>query len=201
MSSIADPVYQLFGDQRAPDQSLVRDNFARWFGKSMVTGKNGLPLTVHHGTHAQFDQFNMGCALDGAHFFTEDEDHACSFGPVKSYYLKLENPMEIHQDDLEFEWDKVHPSGEQDERNLLPRNFVEIFVQRAKEDGHDGLVIREMGDRDIQTDMWLPFTPQQIKATDNSGLFDPESPKFADELPTQVDVDTHEVRERVRMVV
>ncbi len=54
--------------------------------------------------------------------------------------------MEIDQDALEAARDAEHPDGEQDDRNLLPRDVVGQFVDEAKARRHDGLVIREMGD-------------------------------------------------------
>lgn len=135
-------------------------------GASVVTstGKaGGLPMVVYHGTNAKFSTFDMAKSRDGAHFFVANESHAASFGEVKAYLLKIENPLEISQDDLDEEWDKEHPGGEQDERCLLPRDFVHLFVKRAHMLGHDGLIIRQMGDRDIQADMYLPLSPDQIQ--------------------------------------
>ena len=143
---------------------LEIDEFADWFGSSKTVDIDGVPLLLHHGTHGDFATFDMKMARDGAHFFTPDETHAASFGPPKSYYVKLENPMEISQDDLDSAWDKEHPDGDQDHRTLLPRDFVGDFVRLAKSLGHDGLVIRQMGDRDIQSDMYLPFASDQIVA-------------------------------------
>lgn len=125
--------------------------------------KSVTPILLYHGTHAKFDSFDMSKSRDGAHFFTDNESHAASFGVVRAYAVKMSNPMEIDQDALDAAWDRAHPDGEQDDRCLLPRDFVSDFVKQAKEAGHDGLIIREMGDRDIQADMFLPFTPEQIK--------------------------------------
>lgn len=173
----------IFGDRPGPSGTVVSQNFVKWFGKSIAVDPVGSPLVVHHGSFAKFDSFNMKCSGDGAHFFTTDESHACTFGPSRSFFIKVENPMEITQDDLDLEWDKEHPDGEQDDRCLLPRDFVALFVDRAKAAGHDSLIVRDMGDREIETDMWLPFTPQQIKSTENAGAFDIHSPNFTDYHP------------------
>lgn len=139
------------------------------------TQKTEIPLILHHGTNAKFDSFDMTKSRDGAHFFTENESHAASFGVVRAYAVKMTNPMEIDQDALDAAWDKAHPDGEQDDRFLLPRDFVGDFVTQAKEAGHDGLIIREMGDRDIQADMFLPFTPEQIKLASEVESIDHEA--------------------------
>ena len=147
--------------------------FEKWFGASKVVDAAGAPLVVYHGTPSKFTVFNMASSLDGAHFFVADKDHASSFGQPADYYVSITNPMEISQDDLDAAWDVEHPEGNQDDRYLLPRNFVGAFVAKAKLAGHDGLIIRQMGDRDIEADMFLPFFAQQIKSADNNyGEFD-----------------------------
>ncbi|CAB4165374.1 hypothetical protein UFOVP821_44, partial [uncultured Caudovirales phage] len=135
---------------------------------SKVVDNQGNPLTVYHGTKsaAGITTFDMSKAADGAHFFTPNQAHAETFGKTSAYRLDIQNPMEITQDDLEKAWDAEHPDGEQDDRNLLPRDFVAAFVEKAKAAGHDGLIIRGMADRDITSDMYLPFTPEQIKPAD-----------------------------------
>jgi hypothetical protein len=151
--------------------------FQQWFGDSKVVDDAGQPLVVYHGTANKFTSFNMAASLDGAHFFVADKDHATFFGAPADYYVSITNPMEISQNDLEEAWDAEHPDGDQDGRYLLPRNFVGAFVAKAKLAGHDGLIIRQMGDLDIEADMFLPFSPQQIKSADkNNGDFDKHNP-------------------------
>lgn len=128
-------------------------------------------IQLYHGTWATFDAFDMDKAKDGAHFFTDNQEHAASFGAARAYLVDIQNPMEIGQDDLDAEWDKNHPNGEQDERCLLPRDFVSVFVQRAKDAGHDALIVRQMGDRDIQADMYLPFKPEQIQPAQDEEVY------------------------------
>lgn len=128
-------------------------------------------IQLYHGTWATFDAFDMAKAKDGAHFFTDNQQHAASFGAARAYLVDIQNPMEIGQDDLEAEWDKAHPDGEQDERYLLPRDFVGVFVQRAKDAGHDALIVRQMGDREIQADMYLPFKPDQIQPAQDEEVY------------------------------
>lgn len=158
-------------------EAVSTPEFGAWFDKSKVVGSDGEPLQVYHGTHADFNAFDFDKALDGAHWFTPMESHAASFGPAKGFYISLQNPMVIDQDDLYAAWDVEHPDGQQDDRSLLPRDFVDQFVAKAKAGGYDGLIIREMGDRDIESDMYLPFAAGQIKsASDNVGSFDASNP-------------------------
>lgn len=135
-----------------------------------VKTANSINVLVYHGTYSKFDNFDMTKAKDGAHFFTHDQSHAESFGPAKAYIVSIQSAMEIDQNSLDEAWDREHPEGDQDHRYLLPRDFVEVFVVRAKAAGHDGLIIRDMGDRDIQTDMYLPFEPHQIKLATQSQI-------------------------------
>jgi hypothetical protein len=155
--------------------------FKAWFRNSVVVSEDGAPVSLFHGTRERFDVFDMSQAKDGAHFFTPLEEHAAFFGPTREFFIRIENPKIISQAALETAWDAEHPNGEQDERSLLPRDFVQSFVQAAKKAGHDGLIIDDMGDLDYCVRVYLPFAPNQIKsATENLGLFDDECPDVTD---------------------
>ena len=126
----------------------------------------GKSVIVYHGTKVAFDKFDFDKAADGAHFFTPIKEHAEHFGKASAYRVVINNPLIITQDDLEAEWDKEHPDGEQDDRDLLPRDFVDEFVLQAKAKGHDGLIIERFADLDFQTTVYLPFSPEQIHNAD-----------------------------------
>lgn len=40
------------------NESILNDNFWKWFGDSKVVDSNGNPLVVYHGTNKKFDSFN-----------------------------------------------------------------------------------------------------------------------------------------------
>lgn len=144
------------------EKSAAPECVAAWSDSGrLLRDEVGLPLVVFHGSRAKFDAFDMMLAKDGGHWFTPDAAHAASFGPVRAFHLSMSSPLVIDQDDLDAAWDREHPDGDQDERGLLPRDFVGDFVERAKSLGHDGLVIRDMGDRDISADMYLIFEASQ----------------------------------------
>lgn len=151
------------GMQKQTKKEVTPQEFGEWLDSSLATTSAGRPISLFHGTHSKFDEFDFEVAGDGAHWFTPMESHAASFGPVSEFFLSIKNPMVITQTDLEDAWDVEHPDGDQDERSLLPRDFVGDFVKKAKELGHDSLIIRDMGDRDIESDMFLPFRPDQIR--------------------------------------
>jgi len=170
----------------APDGTGKLQNFKSWFGESVVV-EDAAPIIVYHGSHSTFDEFDMSRARDGAHFFTKDLEHAASFGKPGAFLLSIRDPLIIAEDDLLAAWDKEHPNGLQDDRNLLPRDFIVDFVKIAKESGRDGLIILDMGDRDISTDMYLPFSPSQIKSADkNNGLYDRDCADFTDRKSSRV---------------
>ena len=140
------------------------NQFRQWFHGSFAANQQGKPISLFHGAKVDFNEFDFAKARDGAHWFTPIESHAAFFGPhLKEFFVVIRNPMVIDQDDLDGAWDKAHPDGEQDDRYLLPRDFVGEFVERAKSLGHDGLIILEMGDLDEQPDMYLPFAADQIR--------------------------------------
>lgn len=126
----------------------------------------GEPLLVYHGTHAEFTEFNMRKALDGAHFFTPNIRHAEHFGNAYPFFIFMKNPMEISQGDLETRWDRdaVDISGQPDNGDMLPRDYISEFVEEAQSKRHDGLIIRGFADLEFAEDVFLPFSPGQIKS-------------------------------------
>jgi len=128
--------------------------------------ETGKPFSVvaHHGSWHDFNGLDFAKARDGAHWFTTDESHALSFGPrLTTAELSFKNPLVITEtDDLYSAWDREHPEGEQDDRGLLPRDFVSDFVDKAKAEGRDGLIIRDFGDRDVIITAYLPFSNDAI---------------------------------------
>jgi hypothetical protein len=162
---IGSDVFVAFEASQILEPTLIRAELDQ-ARDATVKSSDGQPLVLFHGSKQEFDTFDFTLAKDGAHWFVADAHHAASFGVAKAFYLTISNPMEISQDTLDEAWNAAHPEGEQDDRCLLPRDFVEQFVVQAKAAGHDGLIIRDMGDRDIEADMYLPFTAAQIRSAD-----------------------------------
>lgn len=143
---------------------------------------------VFHGTSSRFNSFDMSKGYDGAHFFSESEDHAAFFGEAGSYFLKEENPMRITEADLEAAQDRAYPDGNEtgDWGDSLPRDFVSEFVEKAKAGGHDSLAIKDMADLDGESTVHLPLKPNQIKLSDpvtydDDGNVVPLSKRFSPE--------------------
>lgn len=83
-----------------------QNNFAKWFGKSKTVDENGKPLTLYHGTRADFESFESKTGM--MHFGTKEaaedllsnrrDDKGKHIRPV---YLRLENPLTVK--DVGFE--------------------------------------------------------------------------------------------------
>lgn len=101
----------------------------------------------------------------GDEYFAPDNRKAKG-GRVYKVYLSIQNPL-------------VHVQEKPDYRDAL---FSEL-VERAKKEGHDGLIIRNTLDTALtpeveieSMDVFIAFRPEQIKsATNNSGAFNPNS--------------------------
>lgn len=86
MKSGSRSIEAVFGDRLAPDGSLVRENFARWFANSKVVDQDMNPLEVYHGTDKTFSHFDLtksGQKDTGwygvGHYMTVDPDAASAY--------------------------------------------------------------------------------------------------------------------------
>lgn len=148
--------------------------FKRWFGDwqnhpedaSKVVNDDGTPKVVYHGTNADFTVFESD---NGTYWFSESEDYAEAMaeerggdGKVMSVYLDMKNPY----------YAKLEPGKFTDPTYEAP------IIRAAKEGGHDGIIIENDTDSDIESEtFYVVFSPTQIKsATDNIGTFDRNNP-------------------------
>ena len=148
--------------------------FMRWFGDwqnhpedaSKVVNDDGTPKVVYHGTNADFTVFESD---NGTYWFSESEDYAEAMaedrggdGKVMSVYLDMKNPY----------YAKLEPGKFTDPTYEAP------IIRAAKEGGHDGIIIENDTDSDIESEtFYVVFSPTQIKsATDNIGTFDRNNP-------------------------
>lgn len=161
------------------DQTTTTE-FRRWFGDSKVVDVEGKPLVVYHGTADEFDEFsasNYG-GIEGGIFFTVDKVTADNFAVsasetvgadprVLAVYLAISNPKKI--DASEIMDDGCHSF-----------NHEFAAVDRARREGHDGLLIRNVPEHDGRVaNQFVVFRPEQIKsAIGNRGTFDPSDPNI-----------------------
>lgn len=176
----------------SPSAITDTPEFRRWFADSKVVDESGNPLVVYHGTRSRFEAFEVAPTgarrtydidADRGFFFSSSRQVAQTYaadtsrserlasrlgrgGRVEGVYLQIQNPMEM---------DMRH--GEYD-----ARVFADT-IDAAKEAGHDGVVFRNVWDDGFRdsgeaSDVWVAFRPQQIKAVDNRGSFDPEDARM-----------------------
>lgn len=148
--------------------------FQEWFGDSRAVDDSGAPLVVYHGTRGDFDTFDptrQGQSDFGASgrgfYFSQDAGTANVYATLAAgagspnivpAYVRLTNPLELGA--------------------MLPQDEAQsrVLTERAKEAGHDGIVVRGA---DGVLDEIVVFEPTQIKsATGNRGTFDANDPNI-----------------------
>ena len=160
----------------------------------VVEGFHGSPdarWAREHGIFQGSDE-RFGMPSDGsdrAFWFASDRGMARSYADdrrawdyqnaeagVLHNYVRLDNPLVV--DGRGQEW-----------RQAQQRGRTSDVIQQAREDGHDGVVIRNVRDnyqdntRARPAVTYVVFDPRQIKsATDNSGAFDPDSPSILESV-------------------
>ena len=92
-------------------------NFKKWFGdwenspetSSKVVDENGLPLVVHHGTDADFNEFSskfigqLGTQHGQGFYFTSNKKFAGNFGKnIKSFFLNIRKPLSTNELTLSY---------------------------------------------------------------------------------------------------
>ena len=146
------------------DQSNLNDNFWKWFGNSKVV-YNGKPLIVYHGSHNDFEEFNKYT------FFTDDYMNADGYAGgeyVYEVYLSIKNPLIV--DCHNRKWDDIDsPYG----------TTTQGIVGNVDEDKYDGVIFINIKDSWIDdvdyqdpSTVYVTFSPNQIKSTDNDGSWD-----------------------------
>lgn len=147
-------------------QSAVESpEFRAWFGDSKVVDAAGKPLTVYHGTNADFVEFKETGKTDaGWHgpgfYFYPKEQWARGYGKnVMPVYVSLKNPAIRRTADA-------------------ANSAEEAATLRAELEsaGHDGVMVY---DEDGTLADIVVFRPEQIKsATSNRGTYDPNDPSI-----------------------
>lgn len=84
------PLGRVMPSKRRPDPQTDTPEFKRWFGGSKVVSPDGAPLTVYHGSTADFNEFSVGelGKTTGANsakqgfFFTNDPNVASGYATI-----------------------------------------------------------------------------------------------------------------------
>ena len=186
--------------------------FYNWFGDSKAVDKDGAPLVVYHGSpDARFvnedgifatmkdrmlkygatPESKRAADRERGFFFTTSRAVAKTYAdPHRSFdyqnaeesviptYLSIKNPLEF--DATGLHWREAQKQISKDD-----------FIARAKDAGHDGVVIRNVrdsydsmrGGKDPLSDVYVAFKSEQIKhAEKNNGNFDPSDPSILHDL-------------------
>ncbi len=138
----------------------------------------------------------------------EASDHIRTYRtPEEKRWLEISSAIdEKYAYELEYEPENV-PEEVTRERNAAHRQFEEHFMEnrqlyrKAKRQpfGYDGIIVKNVldmtaaavGEEEAEagyspyTTVYVTFKPEQIKAVDNEGTFDPDDPKFRKSLPTR----------------
>lgn len=140
--------------------------FDAWFAGSKILSDAGQPLVLYHGTDKNFTSF------EGSEIFFADSEYAArQYGKnVMPVYLNMTNPLVVD----------YYGNGDND---------IEFDIEQAREDGHDGLIVRRAFDGRLVFDQYVAFDPNQIKlalAAGNSVIPQPAvEPKVKTATDTQ----------------
>lgn len=131
-------------------------SFKKWFAGSKVVDAAGQPLTVLHGTSAQFDHFDfalIGNPEEGGPFFTDNRDIAQDYGSrIIEVYLSIKNPYRLTY----RRWlNEVGP----DVTTLRQRGFDGFHIEDFSSNAHDS----DADDNPDVGQVFVPFSPDQIR--------------------------------------
>lgn len=103
--------------------------------KTKVVGKDGKPLTLYHGSNAQFDAFNVD--EERGVFLTNDREAAATYGTPRPMHVLMVNPMEVDAEGRDWQ-EGFYVDGELTDRDTV--------MEAARSEGRDGLIIRNTMD-------------------------------------------------------
>ena len=184
------------GEERMQRAQQETPEFKNWFGNSKVVDAEGKPLTVYHGTDADFTSFRQ--AKEGTFgkgiYVTPNPETASGYaassaggdkrgkgGNVMPLYASLKNPIEVVDDGIHGPVEVLKKLGYTSDKafNMWEKaleskgNLTGQIQKRAQFYGHDGIMTRYPDGRIREI---VLFNPTQIKsATANRGTFSPES--------------------------
>jgi hypothetical protein len=171
-----------------PSEAERAANFRAWLGASRAVDAQGRPLTLYHGTMADFDAFDFTrlgeasehpTAMLGAFFSTNPETAAhWAWDPeaganLMPVHLAIERPLELSGEVFRT------LAADESLRALRPR--VEALRAQLRAGGHDGIHVRAISgasgaDIEFAGDLWIATSPHQIKsAIGNVGTYDPDN--------------------------
>ena len=163
MKFISTTIHEYLIEQHENENNL-NNNFKKWFNGSKVTF-NGKPLVVYHGSPDEFEEFMYDT------YFTEDYFNAVGYsddGIVYEVYLSIKKPLII--DCQNKKWDELEtPYGSSTQEvvgNVDKNKYDGIIFINIKDAWFDDAEYQDAGT------VYVTFSPNQIKSTDNDGSWD-----------------------------
>lgn len=149
------------GDPDAPGiavrQTPEAENFNAWFAGSKVSGADGAPVRVFHGTKKDFDTFDtLGGVSPGA-WFSADKQAAEAFGPAREVYLSIKKPGTLK--DLA---EARKTAAVKFDPQTQGREFNQEVVRVLEDAGFDGIhskASKGAGGEEV----WVALRPEQIR--------------------------------------
>jgi len=146
------------------NQNIIKNNnFKKWFGKSKIVDKKGLPLIVYSGSRTEFnvyDKSKINRIMFGIGFyFTANRSYAAKYGSVRDFYLRIEKPFYTHNF---IEWFNKYISKEKVTFVLGYWSKYKNEIQKEMEkQGYDGVI---SGDFNDPNNVIVAFDSNQIKS-------------------------------------
>jgi hypothetical protein len=181
------------------DAATREANFKKWFGESKVVDAEGKPLTVYHGSNADFEAFDP--AFKGSqtanptsfwgHFFSKNTDEASRYtndfgkkmgGSVYPSNVSIKNPYVMPYgefDGLATTNVKLNAQGGTPKENYYKTlDILKGKLDDIKAAGHDGIIINPGS----KYEEIVAFDPTQIKSIFNRGTYDLADPNILKSL-------------------
>lgn len=187
-----------------------------------VVGSDGKPISVYHGTNADFENFNLdfygstdeGFAGQGI-YFTNDKNIASEYatsenGRIVESYLDIKNPLTVTNYDEIYEIAGIESSRPKEKSKRIAQS--KELTKKLKSLGYDGVIVKDKtgGNR---VDEYVVFDPKQIvvkntpdvpadvqaRFDESNAFFDQEfQDVFADSEPVQAVPEVEVLIDRMR---
>lgn len=139
------------------DKINSSESIKKWAKGSKVVDQSGNPLTLYHGTDANFDKFNTSMSEMGSHFGPVDQANQFASlregGNVRPVHLNIKNPVRMNDSGGFYPLDVAQ---ELKDRGLLSQddykrvyslldtgkdsNAIKHIQKRLMDQGYDGIV-------------------------------------------------------------
>ena len=155
-------------------------------------------MVFYHGTNVEFDEFDMSKSA-GMAMFTSSEEVARKFagrwpmydkegnlvtdengdyrkdGYVMPVYLNVRNPKIIDMEGYDWFGNGVGDNAGKSINKGRKTNFSYLEAKKAKREGYDGLILKNVTDGGGKSDHVIVFNANQIKSVYNIGTYRKDS--------------------------